>query len=140
MGECLSQGIGSFSLELHAMNPVGDTTTLKVLVRQGRSIIAETQVADIDTDVKHVNIEFQYKDYKNPVILELRFMSGDNDNPIEIINLVIDDLFSIRKLLHQGQLLSDKDDSLLGVGNVLYGEARLVYKFPLPIYGPTKGS
>jgi hypothetical protein len=134
-------GIGSVSLDLHTMNPVvGPTTTIKISVRQDQSIIAETQIADVTTEPKSVDIEFRYKNYNDPIVLELEFLSEDNDNPIKIIDLVIDDLFSIRKLLHQGQLLSRNDESWKSVGNTLYGDSRLVYEFPLPIYGPTKGS
>lgn len=139
--EYFGMGTGSVSLDLHTLDPViGPSTTIKISVRQDQSIIAEAQVEHVVFETKSVDIGFRYKNYNDPVVLELEFLSGDDDNPVEITRLVIDDLFSIRKLLHQGQLLSKKDDSCKDVGNVLYGASRLVYEFPLPIYGPTKGS
>ena len=66
-----------------------------------------------------------------------RFNKDDQlikDFPIEITELIFDNIFSLPKILHSGQIVS-KANVIDTATNIWYSDDYLVYKFNLPFFG-----
>lgn len=111
------------------------TQHVTVLIEQCGQTLVQKSISHIDLIGQLFELKFTYLNLTSPVQLIIESVSQDDqfnkDNPVMIVTLVLDDLFTIPRLLHNGKLY--KTDQLIDTGNVLYQSGRLIYEFTLPI-------
>lgn len=136
------QHIGSFSGIL-ILRPAVDITYLStqmvnVIVSQNNIILSKVQIKNIDNIVgQKFSITYEYQNFVNPIQLIIQSLVDDDqfnkDNPIELINLEIDNLYTIKKFTTYGAIMN-KNNQCVDTGNYLYDTGQLVYTFNIPVF------
>jgi hypothetical protein len=111
------------------------TQNVTVSIEQCAQQLAQESIRHIDTVGQSFKLKFTYLNLTSPVQLIIESVDQDEqfhkDNPVKILTLVLDDLFTIPHLLHNGKLY--KTTQLIDTGNTLYQFGRLIYEFNLPL-------
>jgi hypothetical protein len=106
-----------------------------VSVRQNNQILITKLIEKIDTIGQFFELPFNYNKLTGNVQLIIETYCVDDqfnkDNPVELAQLVIDDLFTIPHLLMAGNLMHN--NQWLDTGNMLWQSGQLIYTFNLPI-------
>jgi hypothetical protein len=134
---------GSFAGHLTCQfNPELDyiaTQDVVVSVQQDNQVLAIKLIEGIDTIGKFFELTFDYAELTGNIQLLIHTHHTDDqfnkDNPVELDQLIVDDLFTMPHFIMSGQLIYQ--DTLLDTGNVLWQSGRLVYTFELPIISGT---
>ena len=111
------------------------TQHVTVSIEQCAQQLAQVSMRYIDTVGQSFELKFTYVNLTNPVQLIIESVDQDEqfnkDNPVKILTLELDDLFTIPHLLYNGKLY--KTTQLIDTGNTLYQSGRLIYEFKLPL-------
>ena len=109
--------------------------SVTISVQQNNQILSTKLIEQIDTTGQFFELPFNYNELTGNVQLIIETCHADNqfnkDNPVELVQLIIDDLFTIPRLLRAGKLMHN--NRLLDTGNVLWHSGQLTYTFNLPI-------
>jgi hypothetical protein len=114
--------------------------TVAVSVRQHNQILTTKLIEKIDVIGQFFELPFNYIKTTGTVQLLVETQCANDqfnkDNPIELAQLTVDDLFTIPHLVMLGKLMYN--DQLLDIGNVLWQSGQLIYTFNLPIINTVK--
>lgn len=112
------------------------TQSVNIVVKQNGSILAIKKIENIDKIGQYFNIRYEYNNFIDPVYLIIKNLSKDDqfnrDNPIEFIEIKIDNLYNVKTLVMNGKIF--KNNQLVDTGNFLYDTSELIYEFKLPIF------
>ena len=112
------------------------TQSVNIVVKQNGSILAIKKIENIDKIGQYFNILYEYNNFVDPVYLIIKNLSKDDqfnrDNPIEFIEIKIDNLYNVKTLVMNGKIF--KNNQLVDTGNFLYDTGELIYEFKLPIF------
>lgn len=136
----MSANIGCVSGKLVAVpDPVIDyiaTQTIKVSVTQANQTLWTSCIDNIGTTSPSVfSAEYKYINLHDPVNLIFRTLVDNEqfnrDNPVQIINLEFDDIFTIPYITMSGKMCVN--DVVIDTGNTIFCSGNLCYKFSLPV-------
>jgi hypothetical protein len=106
-----------------------------VSVQQNNQILATKSIKNIDTVGQFFELLFDYAEQTGNIQFIIDTCHANDqfnrDNPVEIDQLIIDDLFTMPHFLMSGMLMHS--NQLVDTGNVLWRSGQLVYTFKLPI-------
>jgi hypothetical protein len=133
--------IGSFDFVLKKISQNNLTYSLTqsvtVTVVQNNQILAFKYIEKIDNCVQ-VHVDFEVDHLCDTVELVIATVHNDDqynrDNPIEVSNIIVDDLFGIPFFNHAFQLF-DHQNRFVDKGNSLYQSGKLVLSLKMPIAG-----
>jgi hypothetical protein len=131
--------IGSFEFNLIKISrpDINYNVCQKILVKvkQNNTVLYSRLIDNIDSVGITCKIDFEYDNLSDPIKLILENSMNDDqfnrDNPVEISNLTLDDLFNIKKFEQNMHLI--QDNQIIDKGNVLYLTGILQLKINLPI-------
>ena len=139
----MSRYPGSFAGHLtRQFNPELDYVAdqdVVVSVQQNSQVLATKLIENIDTTGKFFELTFNYAELTGDIQLLINTHHTSDqfnkDNPVELDQLIVDDLFTMPHFLMSGKLMYS--NQLLDIGNVLWQSGQLVYTFKLPIISGT---
>lgn len=106
--------------------------SVSISVRQNNRILSTKLIEKIG---QFFELPFNYNELTGNVQLIIETCHADNqfnkDNSVKLVQLIVDDLFTIPHLLMAGKLMHN--NQLLDTGNMLWQSGQLIYTFNLPI-------
>jgi len=130
--------IGSFDffLEKKSMQDLDYSLPQSVIVsvEQNSQILFRQVIKNLNLK-EHIHIDFVYENLYDAVelIIESAVKKDqfNKDNPIELTDLVVDDMFGAKSLTFNMKLVVDQN--IVDIGNTLYQTGKLIGVFKLPI-------
>jgi hypothetical protein len=106
-----------------------------ICVKQSKIVLYSKLVNDVNSQGIKCKVCFEYNNLIDPIELILNNLENDDvfnkDNPVKIQNLIIDDLFTIKRFEHSMQLI--QNNQVIDQGNLLYTTGILSLKIDLPV-------